>query len=77
MLKTYKLAYLEVNPRFIALGGKKKKNKPNIIPYSLNREKWQDESKIKPVTAWSNSVYTIKLYWWKKSYLPENVLQET
>ena len=70
MLKTYKMAYKDVNPRFATL---QKKDKHNRVPYSLDKSKWQDEKKIIPVSAWSNSIFSVKLYWWKKSFNAENV----
>lgn len=72
MIKTYKIAYHEINPAFISLTEKTSK-KPNIIPYSINKTKWQDESKVRAVSAWSNSIFTIKLWWWNKTFGPENV----
>jgi hypothetical protein len=71
MLKTYNLAYKEANPRFVSVA--KRGDKNNRVPYNINKDKWQDEKKVKPSSAWSNSIFTVKLWWWKKSYEAHNV----
>ena len=73
MIKTYKLAYEEAYPRFLT--AQRKKDKNNRVPYSLNKEKWQDERKIRPVSAWSNSIFSVKMWWWTKTYEPQNVIK--
>lgn len=69
------MAYDELIPSFISLNEKKQKqDKHNRIPHSINKDKLEGETRIKPVSAWSNSVFSVKLYSWNKEFAAENAL---